>query len=70
MMGHMFAGGWSGGNWDTAPDYMKQMMQGYYGGISPFVQFAGIAHLITWVVIMLLIIAAIRYLWKLGDKAK
>lgn len=68
MMGHMFDSGWYGGNWDSAPDYMKQMMQGYYGGIRPFVQFAGLAHFITWLLVIFLLVAAIRYLWNKGEK--
>jgi len=68
MMDHMFNGGWYGGSWDTAPDYMKQMMQGYYGGMKPFLQFSGVVHFICWVLVMALLVAAIRYLWNKGGK--
>ena len=67
MMGHMF-GSWNGGSWDTAPDYMKQMMQSYYGGMSGFLPYSGIIHVLTWLLLAALLIAAIRYLWNKGGK--
>ena len=68
MVGHMFGSGWYEGNWESAPDYMKQMMQGYYGGMTPFLPYSGIIHLITWILIAALLVAAIRYLWNKGGK--
>mgnify|MGYP001583980508 CR=1 FL=1 len=63
MMGHMWG---NYGNWDQAPDYMKQMMQKYYGGTAPFLGFAGVMEFITWILLVILLIAAIRYLWNKG----
>ena len=67
MMGRMMTyGGF--GNYDSLTDYMKQMMQNYYGGVSPFVGLAGIFELIHWILIAVLLVAAIRYLWNKGGK--
>lgn len=33
-------------------------------------QFVGIFNLITWVLLVILLIAVIRWVWKKGDKAK
>jgi len=67
MMGRaMMYGGF--GNYDSLPDYMKQMMQSYYGGVSPFAGFAGIFELIHWILIAALLVVAIRYLWNKGGK--
>jgi hypothetical protein len=65
MMSHM---GWYGGNWDSAPDYMKQMMQSYWGGVQPFWGFTGVLDFIIKILIVVLLIAAIRWLWKKGEK--
>jgi len=67
MMG-MMGGNYFNGDWSSAPDYMKQMMQSYYGGVQPFAGFFGIAHLIVWVLVVSLLVAAIRFLWKKGSK--
>jgi len=67
-MGSMFSSGWSGGSWDSLPDYMQQMMQSYWGGMRPFVAYTWLAHLITWILIVALLVAAIRYLWIKGGK--
>ena len=67
MMGRMM--GYGGfGNYDSLPDYMKQMMQSYYGGVGPFAGFMGIFELIHWILIAALLVAAIRYLWNKGGK--
>lgn len=68
MMGQMFARGWSGGNWDSTPDFMKNMMQQYWGGVQPFWGLAGIIDLVQEVLILILLVAAIRWLWRKGDK--
>ncbi len=68
MMGHMFGNNFYNGNWDSMPDYMKQMMQSYYGGMQPFWQFTGVLHFITWLLVAALLVAAIRYLWNKGNK--
>ncbi len=46
-------------------DYMKQMM-GPYGGY--FWQFQWILCLLTWVLVIVLLVALIRWIWKKGDK--
>lgn len=61
MMGHMWG---NYGNWDQAPDYMKQMMQSYYGGLAPFSSLFGLAHVITWLLLVALLVALIRYFWN------
>jgi len=66
MMGRIMYGGL--GNYDSLPDYMKQMMQGYYGGMSSLLPYTGIIHLISWILIAALLVAAIRYLWNKGGK--
>lgn len=68
MMGHMFNGGFYGDNWDTMPDYMKQMMQNYWVGTKPFLALGGILEFVTHILLIVLLIAAIRWLWKKGDK--
>lgn len=67
MMGHMFEGGY-GGNWDNMPEYMQNMMQSYYGGLAPFSSLFGVFQLVTWVLLIAFLIAAIRYLWAKGSK--
>lgn len=67
MMGIMNFGSY-GGDWNNVPSYMQQMMQNYYGGIAPFSSLFGVMHFIAWVLVMILIIAAIRYLWNKGGK--
>ena len=65
MMGRMMTG-WT--NYDTLPDYMRQMMESYWGGMRPFMAYTWFAHLVTWLLIVALLVAAIRYLWKKGGK--
>ncbi len=62
MMGNYY------GSWDQVPDYMKQMMQSYYGGIAPFGGIFGLLQLITWILVLVLLVAAIRYLWIKGSR--
>ena len=69
MMGHMFNGGWYGSSWDSMPDYMKQMMQQYWGGVKPFVALSAILEFIIQILFAVLLFAAIRWLWKKGDKS-
>ncbi len=64
----MFGNGFYGGSWDQMPDYMKQMMQSYYGGLRPFSPFLGLFHLIIWVLVVILLIGLIRWVWKKGNK--
>jgi len=66
MMGRMLMGpGW--GSWDTMPDYMKQMMQSYWGGTQSLWGISGILDFVTSVLWVVLLIAAIRWLWKKGN---
>jgi hypothetical protein len=67
MMYRMMGG--PGANWDSMPDYMQNMMQKYWGGVGTFWGLAGLIDFITSILLMVLIIAAIRWLWKKGDKA-
>lgn len=57
-----------GTNWQNLPDFMKQMMQQYYGGFQPFWGFLGFFHLIVWVLVVVLLIGLIRWVWKKGNK--
>lgn len=66
MMGHMFGNSYTG-DWDSMPDYMKQMMQNYYGGSSFFWQFAGILEFVTRLLVIILLVALIRWVWKKGN---
>lgn len=66
MMNRMMLGpGW--GSWDTMPDYMKQMMQSYWGGTRPFWAVSGVLDFVTSVLLIILLVAAIRWLWKRGS---
>ena len=67
MMGRMM--GTPYGNWDSMPDYMQQMMQQYWGGLKPFWGLSGVMDIITQVLFIVLLIAAVRWLWKKGDKS-
>ena len=62
MIGRMMEG--YSGNWDNAPDYMKQMMQRYYGGIKPFGTFIGLMEFIIWILVVVLLVTLIRYFWN------
>ena len=61
-------GGWS--NWDSTPEFMQQMMQQYYGGLRPFWGLSGILDLVTSVLVIVFLIAAIRWLWKKGGEKR
>jgi len=66
MMNRMMMGpGW--GSWDTMPDYMKQMMQSYWGGTKAVWGLNGILDFLAAVLWIVLLIAAIRWLWKKGN---
>ena len=66
MMYRMMGGSW--GNWDSMPDYMKQMMQSYWGGTQAFWGLGGIVDFVTSILLVILLVAAIRWLWKKGGK--
>lgn len=66
MMGRMMMGpGW--GSWDSLPDYMQQMMQSYWGGTRAVWGLSGILDFASQVLWLVLLIAAIRWLWKKGS---
>ncbi|OGM55956.1 hypothetical protein A3F62_05270 [Candidatus Woesebacteria bacterium RIFCSPHIGHO2_12_FULL_44_11] len=67
VMGHMFSNNY-GGNWEGLPDYMQQMMKSYYGGLQPFGAVFGIFHLVSWVLVILILVALFRLVWKRGSK--
>lgn len=64
MMGMMNFG--YNGDWNNVPQYMQQMMQNYYGGIAPFSSIFGVMQFLTWVLVLILLFAAIRFLWNKG----
>jgi len=66
MMGQMFGNGYYGGNWEGMPDYMKNMMQSYWGGVGPFLGIVGILELVKEILVIILVVAAIRYFWNKG----
>jgi len=55
------------GNWDSMPDYMKQMMQNYYGGTRSLWGLSGVIDFVIQILFVVLLIAAIRWLWKKGS---
>lgn len=68
MMNMMGRGMMYGGDFNSMPDYMKQMMQSYYGGMRSFWGFAGFLDVATSILWIILLIAAIRWLWSKGGK--
>lgn len=68
MMEHMFEHNLYNGDWGSVPDSMQQMMQNYYGGFKPFLGLSGTLNFINSVLFAILLIAAIRWLWKKGGK--
>jgi hypothetical protein len=71
MMGNFFGNGNGyAGEWDSMPDYMQNMMQNYYGGNQFFWQFTGVFHFVTWILLIILLVALIRWTWNKGNKAK
>jgi len=68
-MGHIFDGGYYG-NWDSMPESMRQMMQKYYQNVSSYWPFLGLMRFITWILIVMLLVALIRYFWLKGNKEK
>ena len=67
MMGHM---GVYSGNWSDMPEGMQNMMQNYYGGMYQYGNWYGLGHLVICVLVIALLVALVRYVWKLGDKVK
>jgi hypothetical protein len=67
MMGHMFGDGYYG-DWNSAPEGMRQMMQSYYGGLRPFGTLYGLMHFLTWILLMALLVSLIRYIWLKAEK--
>lgn len=56
-------------DWNSMPGYMQDMMQSYAaGGGGLFFRLGGIFELVTWVLVIILLVAAIRLLWKKGSK--
>lgn len=72
MMTHIGSGwalGLSNGEVDSMTELMREMMWPYQSGLGrSFWGFHWVLEFITWVLIIALLVAAIRYLWKLGDK--
>lgn len=64
MMHRMMGSAW--GNWDQMPDFMREGMQQYWGGLRPFWAFGGILDLITSLLVIALLVAVVRWLWKRG----
>lgn len=67
-MMNMFGNSGDYSNWADMPENMQRMMQNYYGGMVNDSSWYGLAHLITWVLIIALLVALVRYFWMLGDK--
>jgi len=68
MMGRF--GNWSAGNWEGMPDYMQNMMRNYYGGNQVLWQISPIFDFAVQVLLIVLLVALIRWVWRKGDKAK
>lgn len=71
MMGNLDKFGADGGNgWGGMADPMREMMGPYRsGGGAVYWQFHWILELVTWGLVIALMIAAFRWLWKKGDEA-
>lgn len=69
-LGPGWEGNASGSAWyPQMNDYMRQMMSPYLSGPgSYFWQFQWILCLVTWILVIVLLIALIRWVWKKGDK--
>ena len=57
--------GMYGGDYNSMPDYMKQMTQGYYGGLRPFWGLTGLVDLVTSLLLIALLVALVRYVWSI-----
>ena len=68
-----FGPGWAlgttdNGDWNSMADFMKEMMRPYQsGGGLVFWQLHWFFELVTWVLIIALLVALVRYLWKKGN---
>ncbi len=58
------------GQWDDVPSYMQNMMQNYYFGSPVLWQFDSLLNLIRSVLIIILLVALVRWVWRKGDKSK
>lgn len=67
MMAHMFQESFSG-DFEKMPESMRAMMQNYYQGLAPFGSVFGFLELVTWILLLGLIVALIRYFWLKADK--
>lgn len=67
MMRGMMGNGWYG-DWNSMPDAMRQTMQQYWGGARPFLVLGGLLDFITQILFIVLLVAAIRWIWKKGEK--
>lgn len=57
-------------NWGEMVKFMREMMWPYQTGLGrSFWGWHWIFELITWVLIIALLAAAVRWLWKKGDKS-
>lgn len=55
--------------WGEMADMMREMMWPYQTGAGrAFWGFHWVLEFITWVLLIVLLVAASRYLWKKGDK--
>lgn len=57
------------GKWGNMADVMREMMGPYRtGGGAVYWQFHWILELVTWGLVIALMIAAFRWLWRKGDE--
>ncbi|MCR4324801.1 MAG: hypothetical protein NUV69_03905 [Candidatus Curtissbacteria bacterium] len=45
-------------------------MMGWFGANGSGMWFFGIAWLVTWILVIAVLVALVRWLWKKGDKVK
>lgn len=69
MYGPTFTIDATNGDWDKMADLMAEMMTPYRaGGGLVFWQLHWVLELVTWILLIALLAAAVRWLWKKGGK--
>lgn len=56
------------GNWDDRYFYGRPMMWGFGGGQSGLVV-GSVFSVITWILVIMVLVALFRWLWKKGNKS-
>lgn len=68
-MGYILGDATASSEWGGITNLMREMMGPYRsGGGYVFWQFHWLLELVTWVLLIVLLVALIRWIWKKGDK--